>query len=240
MIAVSTAPATTPSTGFSNIKKRFLKPSISASGFTAPLIVSIPIIRIAKPAKIEPMSFFLLLFVKSKRQTPISARIGAKEDGFNIWITKFSPSIPVRLKIQDVIVVPIFAPMIIPTACFNCMIPEFTNPTTITVVAEDDWITAVTPAPSNTAVIGFAVNFSKIISSFPPDIFANPSPMICIPYKNNARPPSIVNTLKKFMAHSFHHIFPMDFINSISTFWTLSFIPAYFVHGQNCSFNHNI
>ena len=47
----------------------------------------------------------------------------------------------------------------IPTACSSFMIPEFTKPTTITVVAEEDWITAVTPAPNNTAISLFAVSF---------------------------------------------------------------------------------
>ena len=37
-----------------------------------------------------------------------------------------------------VIVVPIFAPIIIPVACFSVIIPAFTKPTTITVVAEED------------------------------------------------------------------------------------------------------
>ena len=39
-----------------------------------------------------------------------------------------------------------------PTACVSFMMPEFTKPTTMTVVAEDDWITAVTPAPKRTAL----------------------------------------------------------------------------------------
>ena len=59
---------------------------------------------------------------------------------------------PDKLKIQEVIVVPMLAPIIMPTVCLNCMIPELTRPTTITVVAEDDCMTAVIPAPNNTAL----------------------------------------------------------------------------------------
>ena len=70
--------------------------------------------------------------------TPIMARIGENEEGFNNLIKRLSPSIPLKLRIQEVAVVPILAPMIIPTACDNFIIPELTNPTTITVVAEDD------------------------------------------------------------------------------------------------------
>ena len=61
------------------------------------------------------------------------------------------------------------------------MIPEFTNPTTITVVAEEDWIIAVTPAPSSTAFTGLDVSFSRVFSNLPPDILARLSPSIVIP-----------------------------------------------------------
>ena len=86
-------------------------------------------------------------------------------------------------------VVPIFAPMIRPTAWFSFIIPAFTNPTTITVVADDDWITAVTPAPSSTALNRLLVSFSRIFSILPPDALDKPSPSIDIPYRKNARPP---------------------------------------------------
>ena len=109
---------------------------------------------------------------------------------------KFELSIPVRLNSQDVTVVPILAPIIMPIACESFIMPEFTNPTTITVVADDDWMTAVTPAPSSTALIGFDVRLSKIFSSLPPDIFSRPLPITLIPYKNIARPPTIVSIPK--------------------------------------------
>ena len=38
----------------------------------------------------------------------------------------------------------------------------------MTVVADDDWMIAVTPAPKRTALIGFDVSFSRILSSLPP------------------------------------------------------------------------
>ena len=58
-------------------------------------------------------------------------------------------------------------------------------------------MTAVTPAPSNTALIGVDVSFSKICSSLPPEVFARPSPITSIPYRNRASPPTIVNKSKK-------------------------------------------
>ena len=53
--------------------------------------------------------------------------------------------------------VPMFAPMMIPIACFSFIIPELTKPMTITVVAEEDWITLVTQVPSATPFSGVLV-----------------------------------------------------------------------------------
>lgn len=72
-----------------------------------------------------------------------------------------SPCIPVSDNSHDVIVVPILAPIITPIACDSLIIPEFTKPTTITVVADDDWITAVTKAPSMMALKGLEVIFRE-------------------------------------------------------------------------------
>ena len=69
---------------------------------------------------------------------PIAARTGENVLGLSNCTKKLPPLIPVRDRIQDVIVVPIFAPMMIPTAWVRFMIPELTKPTTMTVVAEED------------------------------------------------------------------------------------------------------
>ena len=39
-------------------------------------------------------------------------------------------------------------------ACRTDIMPEFTKPTAMTDVAEEDWITAVTPVPSRSARSG--------------------------------------------------------------------------------------
>ena len=46
-----------------------------------------------------------------------------------------------------VMVVPMLAPMITPRDCSKVIRPDVMNPTTITVVTDEDWITAVIPAP---------------------------------------------------------------------------------------------
>ena len=48
------------------------------------------------------------------------------------------PSMYDKQRIHPVILVPMFAPMMIPIACATFIIPEFTKPTTITDVADDD------------------------------------------------------------------------------------------------------
>ena len=63
---------------------------------------------------------------------PIPINSGAKNAGWNT--ANASPSWFIDT-IQAVIVVPILAPMITPTACVRFRTPALTNPTTITVVA---------------------------------------------------------------------------------------------------------
>ena len=87
-------------------------------------------------------------------------------------------------------VVPIFAPMIIETACFNFSTPELTNATTMTVVAEEDWMTAVTPAPSSTPLSLLDTNRSNRLSIFPPETTFNPSPNIDMPKSSILKPPN--------------------------------------------------
>ena len=83
------------------------------------------IMNAQEQARILPICLALGIFRKTTIATPKKAKRGA------IMPTSSAISCPV-------IVVPIFAPMIIQTACCNFIIPELTKPTTITVVAEDD------------------------------------------------------------------------------------------------------
>ena len=140
-----------------------------------------PNIRTAKPTSIDAISFFLSFLENVSIATPIIARTGENEDGLSILIRKLSPLMPDRDNIHAVTVVPIFAPIITPMAEWSFMMPAFTKPTSITVVAEEDWITAVTESPSNIALIGFEVSLSNIFSSFPPASFSSPLPITFIP-----------------------------------------------------------
>ena len=91
MTAVSSAPASTPSTGFLNMVSRFVNSGTSASGSTAPLIADIPYISTTNPSRISPVIFFLSLLPDISRIIPIKARIGENDVGFNIFIKRLSP-----------------------------------------------------------------------------------------------------------------------------------------------------
>ena len=113
---MSSAPASTPNTGLENHVSILVNEGESFSGSTAPDIMFMPYISIAKPKNIVPSVFFLSDFATIIKAMPITASIGEKEVGFNILIKKLSPSSPERESIHAVMVVPIFAPMITPIA----------------------------------------------------------------------------------------------------------------------------
>ena len=79
-------------------------------------MVSMPNIKIAKPTKIAPV--FLMRSRRLNRYitTPTAASTGVNEDGLSSWTARLSPSMPDRLRIHDVAVVPTLAPMITPHA----------------------------------------------------------------------------------------------------------------------------
>ena len=82
--AVRRAPAITPNNGFENLSNRFVNSGTSARGFTAELIISIPYIRIAKPIKIVPISFFFESLINRMKITPMIASTGENDVGLNI------------------------------------------------------------------------------------------------------------------------------------------------------------
>ena len=68
-------------------------------------------------------------------------------------------------------VVPIFAPMMMPTACTSVSSPAFTKLTTSTVVALDDCTSAVIPRPVRTRLRGLDVIEVRIPLSLSPEAF---------------------------------------------------------------------
>ena len=93
-----------------------------------------------------------------------------------------------RQMIQPVIDVPRMAPMTMEMAWRTRIMPEFTKPTTMTDVADDDWMTAVTPVPSKNPFNGLPVSWNRMTSSLLPATFFSPSPISAIPNRNSAIP----------------------------------------------------
>ena len=145
---------------------------------------------------IVPMPFFFSLLVNMNRTMPTMPITGASVEGLNSWIRKLSPSRPLRDNIQAVTVVPILEPIITPTACLSVMIPELTKPTTMTVVADEDWITAVTAKPNRNPFQTVPLIFARMVCSLPPAWRSSAFPMVSMSNRNSARPPSREITLK--------------------------------------------
>ena len=83
MIAVINIPTSIPRNGLENMVSIFVNSGTSLSGATAPLIISIPNIRIAKPSIMAAPSRCFSFFPVIRIATPTIARIGEKEDGFS-------------------------------------------------------------------------------------------------------------------------------------------------------------
>ena len=83
------------------------------------------------------------------RMIPMRANISEKTEGFRSFKKTLSPlSMPARDRIHAVSVVPMSEPNITPTVCGRSMMPELTNPTSMTVIADEDWMAIVITAPT--------------------------------------------------------------------------------------------
>ena len=155
-----------------------------------------PYIKTAKPIRIRPTSRRRWRLEPMISRMPARAIRGEKFSGFRRFTNTFSLSMPVRERIHAVSVVPMLEPMMTPMVCPSSMTPEFTRPTSITVMAEEDWMAMVMPAPSSRLLMGFEVMRLSIRSSLPPAIFSRLLDMTVMPYKKKAKPPQRVKTEK--------------------------------------------
>jgi hypothetical protein len=63
------------------------------------------------------------------------------------------------------------------------------------VIAELDWIIAVTPAPTKNATMGLLVIDSRIFLSFWPATLFRPSDIKTMPKRNNPNPPMVIKII---------------------------------------------
>ena len=96
----------------------------------------------------------------------------------------------------------------IPRDCLSEIMPAVTRPDVITIVAVDDWMTAVTITPKKKALTGLFVTFSITTFNVPEDPSFRLLPMSFIPYRNKASPPKRDITLKMSISFSFCNHFP--------------------------------
>ena len=177
-----------PRNGLEKDVRMRIKVGSSRSGETAADIVDIPNIRTAKPIRISPMCFLAGSFAAIRRTMPMT-----EITPVSVAVENRSSQPPVepmseRQMIQPVMDVPRIAPSTMEMACRTFIIPELTKPTIMTDVADEDWITAVTPAPSRKPLMGLPVSRYRISSSLLPATCFSPSPIRAMPNKNSAMP----------------------------------------------------
>ena len=88
-----------------------------------------------------------------------------------------------------VMVVPMFAPKMMPMACTRFSNPALMKPSTMMVVAALDWMTAVTKAPAITPRIEFFEKNWSTCCIFSPAMFWRPRLRRSMPKIRNAMPP---------------------------------------------------
>ena len=168
MMAVKPAPTRMPTRGLEKVETSSTNSGESRRGDMAALIMSMPMNSTPRPARIWPMCCIFVSFTKTMSTTPTKANRGARAP------TSRAMSIPVM-------VVPMLAPMMIQTAWFSVIMPALTKPTTMTVVAEEDWMAAVMAAPTRTPMNRLAVRRSRRIFILAPAAASRPELVICIP-----------------------------------------------------------
>ena len=128
--------------------------------------------RKEKP-KINSPTDLRLLFPEKMSGSAMARSGRAKAD-----ISTLKPNMEM---IQAVTVVPILAPIITLIDSVRVNNPAFTKLTTITVVADEDWIRAVISTPVKTPVTRLVVIAVRILRNLSPATFCKPSLIIFIP-----------------------------------------------------------
>jgi hypothetical protein len=91
----------------------------------------------------------------------------------------------------EVTVVPMLAPRITPTACCRVIRPALTNPISMTVVAEEDWTTAVTRVPVRQPTIRLDEMVQRTLFIFVPALIFRPSAIMFMPRMKIPSPPTV-------------------------------------------------
>ena len=147
-IQVNAAPTRKPKTGLEKDVSKSTNAGISFNGATAPLMAPMPNISTAKPIIMSPMCLWVARLAAVRTTIPAMAISPVRVDVDRSETQPLPPLMSDRQMTQPVTLVPRIAPKIMPVACSNFIMPELTKPTTMTDVADEDWMTAVTPVPN--------------------------------------------------------------------------------------------
>ena len=191
--AVMTVPTSTPMNGFWNMVRIWVNCGLSRRPSTVPAMISMPYISTANPIMISPR-FFRRLFPLRKQYCSTPATPSTAERMVTTLILPPPSPSRDRESKSGVTAAPTLAPMMMPTDCDSVMMPELTNPTTMTVVAEEDCIRAVTTSPSRKPLNLLEVSLLKIVFIWLPAKRSSAWLMTFIPKRNKASPPRSSNT----------------------------------------------
>ena len=136
--AVTSAPNSTPSSGFSNMVNNSWNQATSRSCPSTFSMVVMPTNRMPKPISSEAKSLIRLRLDTSIMAAPMAMNTGANDEGLSRDIQALeSPDISPSRRICPVMVVPMLAPIMTGTACVSFMMPAFKKPSTMTEVAAE-------------------------------------------------------------------------------------------------------
>ena len=149
-----------------------------------------PINNSARPITDWPIDFIRSLCEKMKNRLTAASSIGRLKPSA-------LPPRPNRVIIHAVTVVPILAPMMTATAPANERSPALTKLTTITVVADELWMTAVTVMPVRMPLSGLPVKRLSTDRIREPAIFCRPSLISFMAKRNTASAPAKFKIINK-------------------------------------------
>ena len=159
------------------------RPGYSLRLGMAPFSRSMPTNKRARPMTVWPIDLRLSLRPKMRNMLTAARNMGRLN-----W-PELSPR-PRRVMIHAVTVVPMLAPIITATAPARERRPALTKLTTMTVVAEDDWMAAVTAVPVRIPLIGLLVILPRMARILLPATFCRPSLINFMAKRNTASAPA--------------------------------------------------
>ena len=138
-----------------------------------------------------PMDLAFLKKLPIISTMPIIRAIGASVEGCrNRSQALPEPSTSSRRMIWPVTVVPTLAPTMMPRDWRRVRMPAPTRPAVMTMVAVEDWISAVTSTPKRNALKALSVTLPMTFFRVPEEFSFRESPISRMPYRNMASPPS--------------------------------------------------